>query len=41
MGTIKLGNSNITLKVGSSAVTAVYLGSTLVYSGGTTQTGDT
>ncbi len=28
---IKLGNSNITLKVGSSAVTAAYLGSTQVY----------
>lgn len=28
---IKLGNSNITLKVGSSAVTAAYLGSTKVY----------
>ena len=35
---IKLGNSNITLKVGSSAVTAAYLGSTLVYSGGTPPT---
>ena len=34
--TIKLGNSNITLKVGDSAVTAAYLGSTLVYTGGTT-----
>lgn len=28
---IKLGNSNITLKVGSSPVTAAYLGSTQVY----------
>lgn len=28
---IKLGNSNITLKVGSSSVTAAYLGSTQVY----------
>ena len=30
---IKIGNNNITLKVGSSEVTAAYLGSTLVYGG--------
>lgn len=35
---IKLGNSNITLKVGDSAVTAAYLGTTLVYTGGTPPT---
>lgn len=38
MGDIKIGNSSITLKLGSSAVTAAYLGSTLVYSGGTPPT---
>ena len=32
---IKLGNQEITLKVGSADVSAAYLGSTLVYSGGT------
>lgn len=32
---IKLGNNDITLKVGSTDVSAAYLGSTLVYSGGT------
>lgn len=32
---IKIGNSDITLKVGSSDVTAAYIGDTLVYSGGT------
>lgn len=32
---IKLGNNDITLKVGSADVSAAYLGSTLVYSGGT------
>lgn len=32
---IKLGNNDITLKVGSNDVSAAYLGSTLVYSGGT------
>ncbi len=32
---IKIGNSDITLKLGSSDVTAAYLGDTLVYSGGT------
>lgn len=32
---IKLGNQEITLKVGSNDVSAAYLGSTLVYSGGT------
>ena len=39
---IKLGNQEITLKVGSNDVSAAYLGSTLVYSGGTppTPTGD-
>lgn len=36
MGDIKIGNSNITLKLGSSDVTAAYIGSTLVYSGGST-----
>ena len=35
---IKLGNSNITLKVGDTSVSAAYLGSTLVYSGGTPPT---
>lgn len=35
---IKLGNNDITLKVGSADVGAVYLGSTLVYSGGTPPT---
>lgn len=33
---IKIGNSDITLKLGSSDVTAAYIGDTLVYSGGTT-----
>ena len=37
MSTIKIGNSDITLRLGSSAVTAAYLGTTLVYSGGTVQ----
>lgn len=32
---IKIGNSDITLKLGSSDVTAAYIGDTLVYSGGT------
>ena len=31
---MKLGNNDITLKVGSADVSAAYLGSTLVYSGG-------
>lgn len=35
---IKLGNQEITLKVGSTDVSAAYLGSTLVYSGGTPPT---
>lgn len=35
---IKLGNNDITLKVGSTDVSAAYLGSTLVYSGGTPPT---
>ena len=35
---IKLGNQEITLKVGSNDVSAAYLGSTLVYSGGTPPT---
>lgn len=35
MSAIKLGNSDITLKVGDTSVSAAYLGSTLVYSGGT------
>ena len=34
--TIKIGTQDATYKVGSSAVTAIYLGSALVYSGGTT-----
>lgn len=38
MGDIKIGNSSITLKLGSSDVTAAYIGSTLVYSGGTPPT---
>ena len=39
---IKFNDTDITLKLGSSAVTAAYLGTTLVYSGGTppTPTGD-
>ena len=32
---IKIGNSDITLKLGSSDVTAAYIGDALVYSGGT------
>ena len=32
MGDIKIGNSNITLKLGSADVSAAYIGSTLVYS---------
>lgn len=36
MSAIKLGNSDITLKVGDTSVSAAYLGSVLVYSGGTT-----
>ena len=32
---VKIGNSDITLKLGSSDVTAAYIGDTLVYSGGT------
>lgn len=35
---IKLGNNDIALKVGSNDVSAAYLGSTLVYSGGTPPT---
>lgn len=35
---IKLGNNDITLKVGSTDVSAAYLGSVLVYSGGTPPT---
>jgi len=35
---IKLGSSDITLKVGSNDVSAAYLGNTLVYSGGTPPT---
>lgn len=35
---IKLGNNDITLKVGSADVSAAYLGSVLVYSGGTPPT---
>ena len=35
---MKLGNNDITLKVGSADVSAAYLGSTLVYSGGSQPT---
>lgn len=35
---IKLGNQDITLKIGSADVSAAYLGSVLVYSGGTPPT---
>lgn len=35
---IKLGNNTISLKVGSADVGAVYLGSTMIYSGGTPPT---
>lgn len=35
---IKIGNDNITLKVGSADVSAAYIGNTLVYSGGTPPT---
>ena len=35
---IKIGNNDITLKLGSSDVTAAYIGDTLVYSGGTPPT---
>lgn len=35
---VKIGNSDITLKLGSSDVTAAYIGDTLVYSGGTPPT---
>ena len=35
---IKLGNSDISLKLGNDTVDAVYLGNTLVYSGGTPPT---
>lgn len=38
MGDIKIGNSSITLKLGSADVSAAYLGDTLLYSGGTTPT---
>lgn len=38
MSTIKLGNSDITLKVGDTSVSAAYLGTTLIYSGGTPPT---
>lgn len=34
---VKIGNNDITLKLGSSDVTAAYIGDTLVYSGGTIQ----
>ena len=33
---IKIGNNDITLKLGSADVSAAYIGDTLVYSGGTT-----
>ena len=35
---VKIGNNDITLKLGSSDVTAAYIGDTLVYSGGTQPT---
>lgn len=35
---VKIGNNDITLKLGSTDVSAAYLGSTLVYSGGTPPT---
>lgn len=35
---VKIGNNDITLKLGSSDVTAAYIGNTLVYSGGTPPT---
>ena len=35
---VKIGNNDITLKLGSSDVTAAYIGDTLVYSGGTPPT---
>ena len=38
MGDIKIGNSSVTLKLGSTDVSAAYIGSTLVYSGGTPPT---
>ena len=37
---VKIGTSDLTFKVGSADCT-VYLGNTLMYSGGTTPTGDT
>lgn len=33
---VKIGNNDITLKLGSADVSAAYIGDTLVYSGGTT-----
>ena len=38
MGDIKIGNSSITLKLGSANVSAAYLGATQVYGGGTPPT---
>ena len=38
MGDIKIGNSSVALKLGSTDVSAAYIGSTLVYSGGTPPT---
>ena len=35
---VKIGNNDITLKLGSADVSAAYLGSTLLYSGGTPPT---
>ena len=35
---IKLGNNDISLKLGNDTVDAVYLGNSLVYSGGTPPT---
>lgn len=32
---VKIGNNDITLKLGSADVSAAYIGDTLVYSGGT------
>ena len=38
MGNLKIGNSSVTLKLGSADVSAAYIGNTLVYSGGTPPT---
>lgn len=38
MSDIKLGNNNVTFKVGSTDVNAIYIGDTLIYSGSTPPT---